>query len=59
MQDFLTPAGELTSSLINRAADRYSLPTASVQRLWTGRNSPTRHDDGDAALPAVEEDVVP
>lgn len=28
-------AGELTASLINRAADRYGLPAAGVLRLWT------------------------
>lgn len=39
-------AGELTASLINRVADRYGLPAAGVLRLWTCRNSPTRHDGG-------------
>ncbi|MET8964256.1 hypothetical protein ABZX69_33115 [Streptomyces sp. NPDC004074] len=39
-------AGELTASLISRAADRYGLPAAGVLRLWTCRHSPTRHDDG-------------
>ncbi|MBJ6636698.1 TniQ family protein [Streptomyces sp. I5] len=39
-------AGELTSSLINRAADRYALPAAGVLRLWTCRNSPARHGGG-------------
>ncbi len=39
-------AGELTSSLISRAADRYGLPAAGVLRLWTCRNSPARNDDG-------------
>ncbi|MFF3467606.1 TniQ family protein [Streptomyces sp. NPDC002619] len=39
-------AGELTASLINRAADRYGLAAAHVLRLWTCRNSPTRHDGG-------------
>ncbi|MGW0500989.1 hypothetical protein ACWD0Z_37865 [Streptomyces sp. NPDC003007] len=39
-------AGELTSSLINRAADRYGLPAAGVLRLWTCRNSPARLDGG-------------
>ncbi|WP_232626514.1 TniQ family protein [Streptomyces alfalfae] len=39
-------AGELTSSLISRAAARYGLPTAGVLRLWTCRNSPARNDGG-------------
>ncbi|MEU1791910.1 hypothetical protein ABZ553_39775 [Streptomyces sparsogenes] len=39
-------AGELTSSLISRAADRYGLPAAGVLRLWTCRNSPARHGGG-------------
>ncbi|MFI7296918.1 DNA-binding protein [Streptomyces sp. NPDC050121] len=39
-------AGELTSSLISRAADRYGLPAAGVLRLWTCRNSPARLDSG-------------
>ncbi|WP_432158874.1 DNA-binding protein [Streptomyces sp. bgisy153] len=39
-------AGELTSSLINRAADHYGLPAAGVLRLWTCRNSPARNDGG-------------
>ncbi|WP_405763982.1 TniQ family protein [Streptomyces sp. NBC_00080] len=39
-------AGELTSSLISRAADRYGLPTAGVLRLWTCRNSPARNGGG-------------
>ncbi|WP_308289286.1 DNA-binding protein [Streptomyces asiaticus] len=39
-------AGELTSSLINRAAARYGLPAAGVLRLWTCRNSPARMDGG-------------
>jgi hypothetical protein len=39
-------AGELTSSLISRAADRYGLPAAGVLRLWTCRNSPARNDGG-------------
>ncbi|MBP2055984.1 hypothetical protein J2Z21_009001 [Streptomyces griseochromogenes] len=39
-------AGELTSSLINRAADHYGLPAAGVLRLWTCRNSPARNDSG-------------
>jgi hypothetical protein len=39
-------AGELTASLINRAADRYGLPEAGVPGLWTRRNSPARHDGG-------------
>ncbi|WP_435879879.1 transposase [Streptomyces werraensis] len=39
-------AGELTSSLISRAADRYGLPAAGVLRLWTCRNSPARNDRG-------------
>lgn len=39
-------AGELTASLINRVAARYGLPAAGVMRLWTCRNSPTRHDGG-------------
>ncbi|MGX1364707.1 hypothetical protein RKD19_000066 [Streptomyces canus] len=39
-------AGELTSSLISRAADRYGLPAAGVLRLWTCRNSPARHVGG-------------
>lgn len=39
-------AGELTASLINRAADRYGLPAAGVLRLWTCRNSPARNDGG-------------
>ncbi|MFD5576279.1 DNA-binding protein [Streptomyces pseudogriseolus] len=39
-------AGELTASLINRAADRYGLPAAGVLRLWTCRNSPVRHEGG-------------
>ncbi|MEV5433185.1 DNA-binding protein [Streptomyces sp. NPDC052701] len=39
-------AGELTSSLINRVADRYGLPAAGVLRLWTCRNSPARNDGG-------------
>ncbi|MER5385961.1 hypothetical protein ABT040_37910 [Streptomyces sp. NPDC002688] len=37
-------AGELTSSLIARAAARYGLPAADVVRLWTCRNSPARHE---------------
>ncbi|MEU6370336.1 hypothetical protein ABZ876_32605 [Streptomyces sp. NPDC046931] len=39
-------AGELTVSLINRVAARYGLTAAGVLRLWTCRNSPTRHDGG-------------
>ncbi|MET7435887.1 hypothetical protein ABZT16_44505 [Streptomyces flaveolus] len=39
-------AGELTASLIHRAAARYSLPAAGVLRLWTCRNSPVRHQGG-------------
>ncbi len=39
-------AGELTSSLISRTADRYGLPAAGVLRLWTCRNSPARNDSG-------------
>jgi hypothetical protein len=39
-------AGELTSSLISRVAARYGLAASSVLRLWTCRNSPTRHDGG-------------
>jgi hypothetical protein len=39
-------AGELTSSLTNRVADRYGLPAAGVPRLWTCRNSPARNDGG-------------
>ncbi|GAA2774702.1 hypothetical protein GCM10010521_61370 [Streptomyces rameus] len=39
-------AGELIASLINRAAARYGLAAAGVLRLWTCRNSPTRHDGG-------------
>jgi len=39
-------AGELTSSLISRVATRYGLAASSVLRLWTCRNSPTRHDGG-------------
>ncbi|MEV6133848.1 TniQ family protein [Streptomyces violaceusniger] len=39
-------AGELTASVISRAADRYGLPAADVLRLWTCRNSPTRHGGG-------------
>ncbi len=39
-------AGELTSSLIHRAADRYGLPAAGVLRLWTYRNSPARNHGG-------------
>ncbi|MFG3007414.1 TniQ family protein [Streptomyces calvus] len=39
-------AGELTSSLISRAADRYGLPAAGVLRQWTCRNSPARLDGG-------------
>ncbi|MEV6507810.1 TniQ family protein [Streptomyces sp. NPDC051642] len=39
-------AGELTSSLISRVAARYGLAAGSVLRLWTCRNSPTRHDGG-------------
>ncbi|CAM5708353.1 hypothetical protein [Streptomyces purpurascens] len=42
----MPPAGELTSSLISRAADRYDLPAAGVLRLWTCRNSPARNDSG-------------
>ncbi|MER7870643.1 hypothetical protein AB0K85_26655 [Streptomyces cellulosae] len=34
-------AGELTASLISRAAARYGLAASSVMRLWTCRNSPT------------------
>ncbi|MFD5341231.1 DNA-binding protein [Streptomyces hawaiiensis] len=41
-------AGELTSSLISRAADRYGLPAAGVLRLWTCRNYPARHVGGGA-----------
>ncbi|MDX5570549.1 DNA-binding protein, partial [Streptomyces sp. ID05-04B] len=41
-------AGELTSSLINRAADRYGLPASGVLRLWTCRNHPARHAGGGA-----------
>ncbi|MET9452908.1 DNA-binding protein [Streptomyces cinerochromogenes] len=39
-------AGELTASLIHRAAARYSLPAAGVLRLWACRNSPVRHEGG-------------
>ncbi|WP_199837809.1 TniQ family protein [Streptomyces sp. NRRL S-1521] len=39
-------AGELTASLISRAADRYGLPVSGVLRLWTCRNSPARLDGG-------------
>ncbi|MFF4291546.1 DNA-binding protein, partial [Streptomyces sp. NPDC001633] len=39
-------AGELTASLISRVAARYGLAASSVMRLWTCRNSPTRHDGG-------------
>ncbi|WP_186785646.1 hypothetical protein [Streptomyces misionensis] len=39
-------AGQPTTSLINRAAARYGLPAASMLRLWTCRNSPTRNDGG-------------
>ncbi|MER6330536.1 DNA-binding protein [Streptomyces sp. NPDC001034] len=39
-------AGELTASLISRAADRYGLPAAGVLRLWTCRNYPARHVGG-------------
>ncbi|MCP9956091.1 TniQ family protein [Streptomyces sudanensis] len=39
-------AGELTSSLIYRAADRYGLPAAGLLRQWTCRNSPARLDGG-------------
>ncbi|GGS27969.1 hypothetical protein GCM10010269_78270 [Streptomyces humidus] len=39
-------AGELTSSLISRAADRCGLPAAGVLRLWTCRNSTARLDGG-------------
>ncbi|MFI1855537.1 DNA-binding protein [Streptomyces sp. NPDC020480] len=39
-------AGELTASLISRAAGRYGLPPAGVLRLWTCRNSPARLDGG-------------
>lgn len=39
-------AGELTASLISRAAARYGLPAAGVLRLWTCRNSPVRHKGG-------------
>ncbi|MFE8957387.1 hypothetical protein [Streptomyces althioticus] len=38
----MPPAGELNSSPISRAADRYGLPAAGVPRLRTCRNSPTR-----------------
>ncbi|MFF9297910.1 hypothetical protein [Streptomyces sp. NPDC014764] len=38
----MPPAGELNSSPISRAADRYGLPVAGVLRLRTYRNSPTR-----------------
>ncbi|MFI1568147.1 DNA-binding protein [Streptomyces sp. NPDC020490] len=41
-------AGELTASLINRAADRYGLPAAGLLRLWTCRNYPARHVGGGA-----------
>ncbi|MGC0407300.1 hypothetical protein RKD31_000543 [Streptomyces sp. SAI-163] len=39
-------AGELTSSLVSRAADRYSLPASGVLRLWTCRHSPVRRAGG-------------
>ncbi|MFE2463691.1 DNA-binding protein [Streptomyces sp. NPDC059402] len=39
-------AGELTSSLISRAAERYSLPASGVLRLWTCRHSPVRREGG-------------
>ncbi|WP_328443351.1 TniQ family protein [Streptomyces sp. NBC_00386] len=39
-------AGELTSSLIARAAARYGLAAADVVRLWSCRNSPARHEGG-------------
>ncbi|MFE2538076.1 hypothetical protein [Streptomyces sp. NPDC059371] len=39
-------AGELTSSLIGRAAARYGLAAADVLRLWTCRSSPARHEGG-------------
>ncbi|MFM9458325.1 hypothetical protein [Streptomyces europaeiscabiei] len=39
-------AGELTASLISRAAAAYGLPAAGVLRLWTCRSSPVRHDGG-------------
>ncbi|MEV8311912.1 hypothetical protein AB0P36_32465 [Streptomyces flavidovirens] len=39
-------AGELTSSLISRVAARYGIAATSVLRLWTYRNSPSRHDGG-------------
>ncbi|MDW8810246.1 DNA-binding protein, partial [Streptomyces scabiei] len=39
-------AGELTASLISRVAARYGLAASSVMRLWTCRNSPSRHDGG-------------
>ncbi|MEU5099761.1 hypothetical protein [Streptomyces sp. NPDC020996] len=41
-------AGELTSSLISRVADRYGLPAAGLLRLWTCRNYPARHVGGGA-----------
>jgi hypothetical protein len=44
--------GELTSSLINRIADRYGLTAAGVLRQWTCRNSPARLDGGGARADA-------
>ncbi|MFD8032759.1 DNA-binding protein [Streptomyces sp. NPDC059717] len=38
--------GELTTSLIGRAAARYGLEAAGVLRLWACRNSPARHEGG-------------
>lgn len=49
-------AGELTASLINRAAARYGLTAAGVLQLWTCRNSSTRHDGGGVRADA---EVVP
>ncbi len=45
-------AGELTASLISRAAARYGLPAAGVLRLWTCRNSPAQHKGGGARADA-------
>ncbi|MEU6846304.1 hypothetical protein ABZ930_30960 [Streptomyces sp. NPDC046716] len=39
-------AGELTTSLIGRAAARFGLPVSGVLRLWTRRGTPARKDGG-------------